>query len=94
MQVMEDLTWDDVLVSSSVSFVVSGAQMESFLKDLGNEKDEEGFIINSDTKKRVISQDEDEIKLKDLGSISSASKNFIKDNIASYAEFLAQKRTL
>jgi hypothetical protein len=91
---MEDLTWDDVLISRNVSFVVSGTQMEGFLKDLGNEKDSEGFIINPDTKKRVISQDEDEIKLKDLGSISSASKNFIKDNIASYAEFLAQKRTL
>ncbi|MBI2629787.1 hypothetical protein HYW76_01670 [Candidatus Pacearchaeota archaeon] len=91
---MEDLTWDDVLVSNNVSFVVSVIQMEGFLRDLGNEKDSEGFIINSDTKKRVISQDEDEIKLKDLGSISSASKNFIKDNIASYAEFLAQKRTL
>jgi hypothetical protein len=91
---MEVLTWDEVLESEEVSFIVNRQQMESFLRDLGNENDNEGFIINSDTKKRVISQDEDEIKIKDLGSISSASKNFIKDNLASYAEFLAQKRTL
>ena len=91
---MEIQTWDEVLVSDDVSFVVNKDQMEDFLNDLGNESDDQGFIINSDTKERVISQDEDEIKLKELGSISSASKNFIKDNIASYAEFLAQKRIL
>jgi len=91
---MEISNWDDLFLKNNVSFVVGKNQMENFLNDLGNEKDGQGFIINSNTKKRVISQDEDEIKLKELGSISSASKNFIKDNIASYAEFLAQKRTL
>ena len=88
------MNWDSVISSNNVSIIVANNQMEDFLKNLGNEKDEQGFIINSDTKKRVISQDEDEIKLKELGSISSASKNFIKQNIASYAEFLAQKREL
>ncbi len=91
---MESLTWDDIFARDDVSFVVEKNQIKEFLKELGNETDEHGFIIDSETKKRVISQDEDEIKLKELGSISSASKNFIKDNIASYAEFLAQKRKL
>ncbi|MEK6936331.1 MAG: hypothetical protein AABW67_06085 [Nanoarchaeota archaeon] len=91
---MEILTWDDVFLSNNVSFIAEKNQIKDFLKDLGNETDEQSFIIDSKTKKRVISQDEDEIKLKELGSISSASKNFIKDNIASYAEFLAQKRIL
>ena len=91
---MEISNWDDIFNCDSVSFVLEKDQMEDFLKDLGNEIDEQGFIIDSKTKKRVISQDEDEIKLKELGCISSASKNFIKDNIASYAEFLAQKRIL
>jgi len=91
---MEISNWDDIFECKNVSFIVEKNQMESFLNDLGNETDDQGCIIDSTTKKRVISQDEDEIKLKELGSISSASKNFIKDNIASYAEFLAQKRSL
>jgi len=91
---MAELNWDNIFSSNEVSFIVDENQMEEFLLYLGNEKDKEGFIINAQTKERVISQDEDEIKLNELGSISSASKNFIKDNIASYTEFLAQKRTL
>lgn len=91
---MEMLTWDAVFSAEEVSLIVNEAQMKEFLNDLGNDIDEKGFVLNKEDKKRVISQDEDEIKLKDLGSISSGSKNFIKDNLASYAEFLAQKRNL
>ncbi|MBU0761131.1 MAG: hypothetical protein KJ600_04270 [Nanoarchaeota archaeon] len=91
---MDNPTWSDIFSSNDVSLIVGKQQMEGFVNDLGNEKDESGFLIDSNDKKRVISQDEDEIKLKELGSISSGSKIFIKDNLASYAEFLAQKRSL
>ncbi|MEK6792434.1 MAG: hypothetical protein AABX96_03360 [Nanoarchaeota archaeon] len=91
---MDNFTWDSVFAESNVSFLVNKPMMKEFLKDLGNGIDDKGFVVNAENKKRVISQDEDEIKLKDLGSISSGSKNFIKDNLASYAEFLAQKRNL
>jgi len=91
---MEEMNWDLIFAGDNVSFVVNKSQMKEFLKDLGNDVGDDDFISNVEDKKRVISQDEDEIKLKELGSISSGSKNFIKDNLASYAEFLAQKRNL
>jgi|TARA_Y100000034_G_C6850263_1_gene385698 type II secretory pathway component GspD/PulD (secretin) len=90
---MEDLNWDFVLSNNDVLMITSETKIKEFLKELGNEMDDETFIID-DKKKRVISQDESEIKFSDLGSISSGSKNFIKDNLASYVEFLSQKRNL
>jgi hypothetical protein len=89
---MTDLTWEDAFKNSSVGFIVGNNSMGIMLNQIGNELDEEGYVIDSLTKKRVLSQDEGEVKLKDLGTISSGSKNFIKKNIASYSEFLSQKR--
>ncbi len=90
---MEDLDWDFVLSSNDVSIITNETQIKEFLKELNNNVDGENFVLDSDEKK-VISQDGGEIKITELGSISSGSKNFIKDNLASYAEFLAQKRNL
>ena len=90
---MENLDWDFVLSSNDVSIIANEPQIKEFLKELDNDIDENNFLLDSN-EKRVISQDGGEIKLTELGSISSGSKNFIKDNLASYAEFLAQKRNL
>lgn len=84
--------WDNAFSNNSLTLLVNQKTMEIVLKDVGNELDAEGDIIDSITKKKVVSQDGGEIKLKELGTISSGSKNFIKKNIASYSEFLSQKR--
>lgn len=90
---MENLTWDNVISSDvSLTFVADKTQMKNFLNEIGNDLNEEGFVIDKKTGKKVISQDEGEVKLNELGSISSGSKAFIKRNIASYAEFLSKKR--
>jgi hypothetical protein len=89
---MADLMWDNAFSNNSLTLLVNQKTMEIVLKDVGNELDAEGDIIDSITKKKVVSQDGGEIKLKELGTISSGSKNFIKKNIASYSEFLSQKR--
>lgn len=90
---MEELTWKSILENNKqITFIVGKNQMKNFLTNFDNEIDEEGFIINSQTKERVISQDEGEVKIKELGSISSGSKIFIKNNIASFSEFLSQER--
>lgn len=90
---MAELTWDNVFSNNSVNLIVNQNSMGLMLKEFGNDVDEEGYVIDSATKKRVLSQDEGEVKLKELGTISSGSKNFIKKNIASYSEFLSQKRS-
>jgi hypothetical protein len=89
---MKELSWDNVFINDSVTILVNQDSMGSMLKDIGNEVDEDGDIIDSITKEKVVSQDEGNVKLKELGTISSGSKNFIKKNIASYSEFLSQKR--
>ena len=90
---MAELTWDNVFVNDSVTILVNQNVMSTMLKEVGNEVDEEGYVVDFITKKRVLSQDEGEVKLKELGTISSGSKNFIKKNIASYSEFLSLKRS-
>jgi hypothetical protein len=90
---MEEISWDKVFLNDSVTILVNQNSMHSMLNELGNEIDEEGDIIDSITKEKVVSQDEGNVKLKELGTISSGSKNFIKKNIASYSEFLSQKRS-
>lgn len=87
---MEAMTWSD-LDMSNASFIVEDSQMTKFVNLVGNEVSEDGFVVDKEGR-RVTSQDEDEIKLKQIGSLSSGSKNFIKKNIASYSEFLAEKR--
>jgi len=85
------LTWDD-LNFSEASFIVGKNQMKAFVEVVGNKVDDAGFIVSKDGEK-IKAQSEDEIKLTQLGSLSSGSKNFIKKNIASYSEFLSEKRT-
>ena len=80
------------MFKNKITFIVGKQQVKNLLKNLGNAVNEENFIIDSKTGNKVISQDEGEITLEELGSISSGSTVFIKKNIASYSEFLSQKR--
>ena len=89
---MADLMWEDVFSNNSISLLVDKNTMKLMLNEVGNELDADEDIIDSITKKKVISQDGGNIKLRELGTISSGSKNFIRKNIASYSEFLSQKR--
>lgn len=61
---------------------------KKFILSLFNKTvDEEGFIIESDTKNRVLSSDGDEITLNDFGGITNGSEIFLKNNIVSLINF-------
>ena len=90
----EQAKWEDILKSNGeIDIIVSKNQFREVLNDLGNEVGPEGLIIDKETKKPVISQDRGEVRIGELGGILSGSKVFIKKNIASFSEFLAEKRS-
>ena len=91
---MNDRTieWKDFLEKNrDFDVIVNENQMETVLNDLGNEADQDNFIVDSDTKERVTSKDEDDIKLGQVGVVATGSKVFIKKNVASFREFLIEK---
>lgn len=49
--------------------------------------DEEGFIIENGTDKRILSSDGYEISLIEFGGITNGSEIYIKDNIVSLIDF-------
>lgn len=52
--------------------------------------DKEGFIIENDTKARVLSSDGDEITLDQFGGITNGSEIYLKNNIVSLINFYEQ----
>jgi len=60
---------------------------------VGNKLDDDGFIVDAETSLRELSKDEDEIRLKQLGGLLTGSKVFIKKNIASFSEYLIEKKS-
>lgn len=49
--------------------------------------DSEEFIIEKDSKARILSSDGDEITLNDFGGITNGSEIFLKNNIVSLINF-------
>ena len=89
----ESVNWKDLLkASDKLTFIVSDEQFKKVLLEIGNDLDEDGFIIDSKTGTREKSKDQDDIRLKELGGLLTGSKVFVKKNIASFAEHLIEKK--
>lgn len=89
----EQVKWEDILSSNKeIDIIISKNQFQNVLNDLGNEVDDEGRIIDKETKEPVLAQDKGQIEIDEFGGVLSGSKGFIKKNIASFSEFLAEKR--
>ena len=85
--------WEVVIKDNKeIDFIVSENQFNQILNEVGDSLDEDGFIIDSKTKLRELSKDEDEIRLKQLGGLLTGSKVFIKPNIASFSQHLIEKK--
>lgn len=89
----KELSWDEILsCDGEVDLIFEKEQLKKILSDLGNHVDEEDFVTDINTTKRIIGQDGGEIKFNQLGGILSGSKGFIKKNIANFSEFIFEKR--
>ena len=53
--------------------------------------DEGGYIIDKETKLRIVSNEGEEILAKDLGNVIKGSEIFIKADIASFSKFIAER---
>ena len=86
------VSWDEFLKKNKkIDFILSKEQLKRILKDIGNDVDDEGFVINLKNNERVLSNDGDEIKLDELGAVLPGSKEFIKKNIASFSHYLSEQ---
>lgn len=80
--------WDNIK-DHNLDFILSKPQFSNLLEKLGNSVDEDGYIIDKKTNRRVESNDFAEVKIKRLGAILPGSKTFIRKNIASFSEYLS-----
>ncbi len=82
------IDWDELLESKQLDFILNREQLEYILKNVGNDIDKDGFIIESDDGERVESIDSDDIRLSEIGALLPGSKVFIKKNVASFSQYL------
>lgn len=87
----ENVSWNEIKSSTAIDIIASKEQLKTILKDIDNDVDKDGFVIDSQTQQKVMSKDEDDIRIGQIGVIASGSKIFIKNNIASFSEYLIEK---
>jgi len=61
--------------------------LECFEKDV----DTDGYIVEADTKERVVTPEGREIKAEDLAITAEGSELFIEDNFASIVDYVERK---
>jgi hypothetical protein len=60
---------------------------KDILSVFGKEVDGEGFVIEADTKQRVLSPDGEEVAMKEFAGVSKGSEVFIKSDLFSLINF-------
>jgi hypothetical protein len=88
----EFLDFKDVKEEDQIHIVASTQQIRKILNLIGNDVDKKGFIIDLETKKRVLTPEFEEIKIKNLGAVLPGSKIFIRKNIASFSQYLVEHK--
>lgn len=78
----------------NITFENNSRTKKFILGLFGKETDENGYIIESMTKKRILGADGQEITLSDFGVLKNGSEIYAKDDIVSmvsfYEKFLAK----
>lgn len=62
------------------------------LQSIGKEVDEEGYIMDSETKERVLLPNGEELLFKDFAGVKKGSEIFIKSDIISLVEYVNRYR--
>lgn len=73
---------------SYVSF--DGTSKEFILRVLGKSVDKQGFIIEAQTQKRVLTQDGEPLHIDDFGGVRKGSEIFFKKDLPSALEAVKQ----
>ncbi|MEA3558277.1 MAG: hypothetical protein U9R75_03390 [Candidatus Thermoplasmatota archaeon] len=84
----EFITWDELLSNDNIDILVTSDQFKKIIKKIGNEVDSDGYVIDPKTGEPVHSIDSDDLQLDEIGAILPGSKIFIKENIASFSQYL------
>lgn len=82
--------WDEILKEKNINFIVNKSQLKKLLEIIGNDIDDEGYVIDAKTGEREMAIDSDEIKLNKIGVVLPGSKVFIKKNLAGFSQYLSE----
>ncbi len=80
--------------SEKITIFVNEGQIKESILNLGYDIDDEGFLVfKDDKKKRVLSTDNTQLKLNDIGLIMPADSphRFVRNNLGSLSLFLAER---
>lgn len=87
---VEEAQWEDISKNERTEITVSDSSLKDLIIQMGYQI-EDGFITDPEGEV-VRSNDEREIKVESLGGIGTGSKIFIRDNLASFSDYLAKKK--
>ncbi len=87
----DTVEWDAMLKEKKLDFILTEAQLSDIVQKLGHTIDEDGYVIVKETGERVLSIDEDEIRVGDLAAILPGSAVLLRKNIASFSQYLAER---
>ena len=74
-------------MTNTLTTIITDNNASKFVLDsLNKEIDSEGYIIEKDTKQRVITPTGEELKFSDFAGVRPGSEIFIKSNIVSLVE--------
>ena len=86
----EVVSWEQLKKESTrVDIVASKEQLKEILPAVGNEVSEQGLVIDSETKDVEETNAGDDAKFDEFGGLlSTGSKVFIKNNLASFSDHI------
>lgn len=88
---MKEANWDEIFDGKSkVKIVFEQKDVEEVLELVGNKISDKN-IVTDEKGSPEISYDESQINRNELGAIETGSKIFLRNNIASFSEYLFNK---
>ena len=79
------------VIQMSTDIVFEESRIEYLLDLFDKDVDDEGYIIEADTQKRVTSSDGNEIKPADIGVVGHGSEIFVEDDFTSIVDYVSKK---
>ncbi|HLC92699.1 MAG TPA: hypothetical protein VJH23_03255 [archaeon] len=92
-EIFEEVSIDEISNDQPITIYTNKKQIREIIKELGYAIDDDGFVVFKDTGKRVLSSDEQEFKVTEIGALMPANSPhvFIKNNLSSLSRYLADK---
>ncbi len=87
----DTVEWDALLKEKKLDFILTEDQLRDIVQQLGHTIDENGYVVVKETGERVLSIDEDEIRVSELAAVLPGSAVLLRKNIASFSQYLAER---